>query len=104
MTVEPDVLGDLPRGSVQGVVVDASGTRVRGHNYSVDAVGDIENYEPDGGVGIATSVDGTFNITKLAAMGWEISIRDPANGKVLGHAHVRVNGGQTTTVQITLTP
>ena len=100
VTVEPDTLAALPRGSVNGIVVDQGGGPVVGRNLEVIAIGDISGAEPDGGVGIGTNADGTFVIPKLAAMGWEITIRDPVTGVVLGEGHAVVTGGHTTNVQI----
>ena len=104
LIVDADNGATLPRGSVVGSVVDASGAAVIGHNFDVEAVGDIGDAEPDGGVGIATDQTGMFRIAALAEMGWEISIKDPGTGIVLGRTHVVVVGGEITTVRVVLGP
>jgi hypothetical protein len=76
------------------------GLPLTGRNLDIEAIGDVGAYEPDGGVGLATETDGTFSIERLAEMGWGIIIRDPATGSELGRIHIRVRGGETTTVQI----
>lgn len=100
VTVEPDLLAKLPRGSLRGVVVDARGQALTGRNFEVVAVGDIAEYEPDGGTGISTDLDGAFEIDRLAAMGWTITIMDPLTGATVGSGRALVVGGQTSTVRI----
>jgi catechol 2,3-dioxygenase-like lactoylglutathione lyase family enzyme len=100
ITVEPDQLAKLPRGSIRGVVVDASGRAVTDRNLDVLAVGDISDYEPDGGTGIGTDLAGAFEIDRVAAMGWTITIRDPLTGATLGSTHTVVVAGRTATVRI----
>ena len=76
--------------------------RHTGRNLDISAVGDIGNYEPDGGVGIGTELDGTFVIERLAEMGWTLTVRDPKTGATLGDVHVVVSGGHTTEARIVL--
>lgn len=104
ITIDPDILPSLPRGRVEGRIVDASGQPVLGRNFDVVAVGDIGSYEPDGGVGIATDVDGTFVIERIAEMGWQITVRDPVNQAAIGTSHIMVHGGETTKVDVVVTP
>ena len=100
VTVEPDLLAKLPRGSLRGVVVDALGQALTGRNLDVVAVGDTAEYEPDGGTGISTDLDGTFEIDRLAAMAWTVTILDPLTGATIGSGRAFVVGGQTSTVRI----
>jgi hypothetical protein len=100
VTIDPDPLASLPRGSVRGVVIGRNRLPVTGRNLDVVAVGDFGHAEPDGGVGIATDLDGSFFIERLAEMGWTITIRDPVTAEELGHRHIEVVGGQTTRVTI----
>jgi hypothetical protein len=96
----PGALYLLPRGSLSGQLVDATGNPFApGDNWDVKAIGDIERYEPDGGVGIATNPDGSFLIPALAEMGWSIEIVS-RSGKVVGSAHVEVQGGLRAFVEI----
>lgn len=102
ITVDDDPRPYLPRGSLRGIVVDDLGRPVTGRNLDISAVGDIGNYEPDGGVGIGTELDGTFVIERLAEMGWTLTVRDPKTGATLGDVHVVVSGGHTTEARIVL--
>ena len=96
----PGALHLLPRGSLKGQLVDAKGKRFApGDNWDVVAIGDIEQYEPDGGVGIATNPDGSFFIPALAEMGWSIQIVS-RSGDVVGSGHVAVQGGLQAFVEI----
>ena len=90
----PGALHLLPRGSLKGQLVDAKGKRFApGDNW------DVEQYEPDGGVGIATNPDGSFFIPALAEMGWSIQIVS-RSGDVVGSGHVAVQGGLQAFVEI----
>jgi hypothetical protein len=98
--IDPDTLANLPRGSIRGLVVDAQGNPVTGRNLDVTAVGDVGNYEPDGGTGISTDLAGAFEIERAAAMGWTVTISDPLTGAVVGTTHTVVVGGQATVIRI----
>jgi len=104
-TWDQNQLANLPRGSIHGVVTGQDGKPVAG--LEVDARGDIEDYEPDGGVAYATSDDGTFVIPRLAAMGWLIRVleatpgRDPRTVGVL-HVVVRPNATEYVEIQVRL--
>jgi hypothetical protein len=101
---DPDALYLLPRGSLKGQLVDAAGQRFEpGDNWDVRAIGDIGQYEPDGGVGIATNPDGSFYIERLAEMGWPIEIVS-RSGEVVGTAHVEVQGGLQAFVEVAVAP
>ena len=100
----PGALHLLPRGSLSGQLVDTTGKRFApGDNWDVRAIGDIEQYEPDGGVGIATNPDGSFFIPALAEMGWSIEIVS-RSGDVVGSAHVDVQGGLRAFVEVEVSP
>jgi hypothetical protein len=105
IAVDPQPLTRLPRGALAGRVVDEAGNPLAG--MDILAIGDIGMYEPDEGVGYTTDTDGMFQIPRLAAMGWEISVVDtrPGTGRsVIGTAHVNVVAGVTTVVEITARP
>lgn len=90
----------LPRGSLRGQLVDASGEAFApGDNWNIFATGDIDRYEPDGATGMSTNPDGSFLIDGMAEMGWAIEVMD-RTGAIVGSAHVDINGGETSYVEI----
>jgi hypothetical protein len=95
----------LPRGSLEGRVIDANGNPLVG--LDIQAIGDVGAAEPDGGVGYSTRPDGTFQIPSLAAMGWEVRAVDLMRGEtglVIGSARVVVRPRETAFVQIVAAP
>ncbi len=106
VTSESDPLSHLPRGSIAGRVVDKNGAPVRVAGMVIEAVGSIAGAEPDGGVGYATSDDGTFLLPRVAAMTWTIRIH-PADLRlydhVLGSASVSVQAGEQAHLVIPIT-
>jgi hypothetical protein len=99
ITVEDPSLAKLPRGALRGQLVNGLGLEISGE-FDVRAIGDLGNYEPDGGVGISTNMNGSFFIERLAEMGWTIEIVEFSTGRVIGSAHVTVVGGRTATITI----
>jgi len=99
---DPDPVAALPRGSLRGRVVDHRGRIVKGGGLFIGAIGDIEQAEPDDGIGYGVEANGTFVIPNLAAMPWTITIFtiEPDGEKVLGTARVVIHGGQESRVTI----
>lgn len=101
--VSESTLDQLPRGTVVGQIVDGEGNSISIRDLEIRATGDIQQYEPDGGLGINTRADGSFEIPRLAEMGWTVEvIRLQPGGpeSVLGTIHVDVLGGKTTRVNV----
>lgn len=98
---DPHPVALLPRGSLAGRVIDSRGQPVP--DLLINAIGDIADAEPDGGVAFGTDAAGAFFIPRLAAMGWEvqalIGIPD-ARWKLLVSVHVDVAADTTTSVVI----
>lgn len=107
VVVSPSTLDALPRGSVEGQLVDVAGNDLAIRDLEVRAIGDISSYEPDGGIGINTRADGSFEIPRLAEMGWTIEIIRVQPGlpeEVIGSAHFEVVGGRATHIEIPVEP
>ena len=104
LVLDRNVVALLPRGALRGRVVSSSGSSVA--DLLINAIGDIGNAEPDGGIAYGTDTDGTFLIPSLPAMTWEVQalIGVPgADWRVLGSTRVAV-GDNTTSVVIINVP
>lgn len=103
MTVDwdEDELARLPRGSLEGRVVNVSGLPLP--PLEIEAVGDISHAEPDEGFAYGVREDGSFEIPKLAAMGWVVRVIDPQPGQgrtIVGTAHVPIVGNTVSIIEI----